>query len=390
MTKSYHPNSTKLALLLTPRIGALGKKGLAGTERIFCDDISQLNKRHFQVTAYARFFSDKPQINIVCRLPLHKYIETGYFAGNLIMRHVCRFLRFLEDSYYFLRFIHKVDKASIVIGYSCPSLLLFRPHKTIIIMQSIEPAWLVKLFYQRYRQGTFLFCSHNLKQQFLKLYPKLSSNHLSVLYNAIDHSFYLPSSKPIPSRQLHLLYASAWVPQKGLHLVLEALAKMSPDSRKHLHLTIASDEKLWYQDAYSPWSAYQKKLRQELSDKPYITCLHGVLPQQMPLIYANHDYLLFPSIWEEPFGLIILESLASGLPVIAFAKGAIPEIVSAHNALIVNPATVDKLTEVFTNLTPHKTRKPKTNLLVTKNQVMLWPYRYRKLVKYIDKLSVQS
>ncbi len=37
--------------------------------------------------------------------------------------------------------------------------------------------------------------------------------------------------------------------------------------------------------------------------------------------------LLFPVDWEEPFGLVMIEAMLSGTPVLAFARGAVPEIV---------------------------------------------------------------
>lgn len=49
--------------------------------------------------------------------------------------------------------------------------------------------------------------------------------------------------------------------------------------------------------------------------------------QKMPL-YANAKTFLMPVEWEEPFGLVMIEAMASGTPVIAYNRGAIPEIVA--------------------------------------------------------------
>jgi glycosyltransferase involved in cell wall biosynthesis len=43
--------------------------------------------------------------------------------------------------------------------------------------------------------------------------------------------------------------------------------------------------------------------------------------------YRHARATLFPIQWGEPFGLVLVESMASGTPVIAFNKGAVPEIV---------------------------------------------------------------
>ncbi len=53
----------------------------------------------------------------------------------------------------------------------------------------------------------------------------------------------------------------------------------------------------------------------------------------------NAKCLLFPIRWEEPFGLVMVEALACGTPVIAFRRGSVPEIVQdGVNGYLVNTA----------------------------------------------------
>ena len=62
--------------------------------------------------------------------------------------------------------------------------------------------------------------------------------------------------------------------------------------------------------------------------------------------------LLFPILWEEPFGLVMVEALACGTPVIAFRRGSVPEIIEdGVNGFIVTSvdemaAAVKKLPEI--------------------------------------------
>jgi glycosyltransferase involved in cell wall biosynthesis len=54
----------------------------------------------------------------------------------------------------------------------------------------------------------------------------------------------------------------------------------------------------------------------------------GEVPHEMKLeLLRGASALLFPIRWNEPFGLVMLEALASGTPVLAFPEGAAPEVV---------------------------------------------------------------
>lgn len=57
---------------------------------------------------------------------------------------------------------------------------------------------------------------------------------------------------------------------------------------------------------------------------------------------GEHKLLIYPLQWEEPFGFVLLESMACGTPVIAFAKGAVPEIIKdGKTGFIVNASDSD-------------------------------------------------
>jgi len=58
--------------------------------------------------------------------------------------------------------------------------------------------------------------------------------------------------------------------------------------------------------------------------------------------------LLFPIEWDEPFGMVMIEAMACGTPVIAFNRGSVPEVVSAATGVIVN--TPDEMVHAVNNL----------------------------------------
>lgn len=60
------------------------------------------------------------------------------------------------------------------------------------------------------------------------------------------------------------------------------------------------------------------------------------------VIFKDSKALLFPILWEEPFGLVMIESMACGTPVVAFARGSVPEVIKdGKTGFIVNPSDDD-------------------------------------------------
>jgi glycosyltransferase involved in cell wall biosynthesis len=61
---------------------------------------------------------------------------------------------------------------------------------------------------------------------------------------------------------------------------------------------------------------------------PMLKFVGKVAGREKAEYFANARALLFPISWEEPFGLVLIESLMSGTPVIATPRGSVPELVT--------------------------------------------------------------
>lgn len=92
---------------------------------------------------------------------------------------------------------------------------------------------------------------------------------------------------------------------------------------------------------------YEEKIKPKLNDS--IRVLSNVGFEDGPKLYGGAKAFLFPVAWREPFGLIMIEAMACGTPVIAYNRGSVSEIVKdGVTGFVVDPARgIDGLVEAI-------------------------------------------
>jgi len=71
---------------------------------------------------------------------------------------------------------------------------------------------------------------------------------------------------------------------------------------------------------------FEEEVRPVLASSPHVEFIGEIGDGQKSQFLGNARALLFPISWPEPFGLVMIESMACGTPVIAFDCGSVPEI----------------------------------------------------------------
>lgn len=79
---------------------------------------------------------------------------------------------------------------------------------------------------------------------------------------------------------------------------------------------------------------FKEKIKPRLSKK--IKYVGELSKSQLSNFYGGAIACLYPIEWEEPFGLIVAESMACGTPVIAFNHGSMPELITKETGFVVN------------------------------------------------------
>ncbi len=108
------------------------------------------------------------------------------------------------------------------------------------------------------------------------------------------------------------------------------LGRMSPDKGAHRAIEVARKAGVRVLMAAKMREAWERTYFDERVAPllgPDAVYLGEVQHERKLELLANARALLFPIRWNEPFGMVMLESMACGTPVIAFSEGAAPEVV---------------------------------------------------------------
>jgi glycogen(starch) synthase len=148
------------------------------------------------------------------------------------------------------------------------------------------------------------------------------ANAAAVVHPGIDDRFLEPvSPRPWDWR---IVYVGRLDRQKGVDLTIEALA----------HLPATARLEIWGQgdEAYiEEMKASAARLR--VADR--VRFGGFIDPESLRSVYAGADVVVFPVRWQEPFGLVPLEAMGVGRPVVTTAQGGTSEYVrDGHNALV--------------------------------------------------------
>jgi len=134
--------------------------------------------------------------------------------------------------------------------------------------------------------------------------------HVRTIHHGID----LDEYRVVEKKQPYLAFIGRIAPVKGTHLAIEAA------KRAGLPLKIAGEVQPIFRDYY------EAEIKPHIDGKNVEYIGEADLAAKNELL-GNAAAMLFPIQWNEPFGLVMIEAMACGTPVIAFPGGAVEEVV---------------------------------------------------------------
>lgn len=168
--------------------------------------------------------------------------------------------------------------------------------------------------------------SNGMRNDILRSYPDLDPGKVEVVYNGIDSQKWRPIQEPDTVRALgvdpdrrSVIFVGRITRQKGLPYFLRAARELPSDVQLILCAGAPDTEEIKLE---------VEQLVAELArNRSGVVWIPEHLPQhKLAALLTNADAFVCPSIYE-PLGIVNLEAMACGVPVIGTATGGIPEVV---------------------------------------------------------------
>jgi glycosyltransferase involved in cell wall biosynthesis len=160
----------------------------------------------------------------------------------------------------------------------------------------------------------------------------------AVAHSGIDAAFLEPA--PLDDWGWRLLYVGRLDERKGVHTAIEALRHLPEEAR--LRVVGGWDESE---------AGRLRMLAGGLGVAGRVSFDGQLERQALPAVYAAADAVLFPVVWEEPWGLVPLEAMGMGRPVVATGRGGSAEYLEeGRNCLLFRAGDAEDLARAVRRL----------------------------------------
>ena len=205
-----------------------------------------------------------------------------------------------------------------------------------------------------------LTCSNYIKNRVSTI---SHSGKIQTLYNAIDVQAFVPKKHTTICRKdiglanddFVIVYSGRVNKDKGVSELIDAMLQIKDKS--DIKLMIIGGTFYGNASNEDDFIRTLKGKAKRLKDRIIFT---GFVPyEKMPDYLQLADIAVLPSMWEEPFGLTIVEAMAAGLPLITTRSGGIPEICEGVATIVDKENVVNNLASAILDLytTPDKRRQ---------------------------------
>jgi len=193
----------------------------------------------------------------------------------------------------------------------------------------------------------FLACSHYIRRWFLSS-SKVDPSSVHTAHAGVDPALFFPEEEK-PKNPLRLLYVGRLDPNKGVDAAIDAF-RILKERNLSATLTVAGGG--WF---YKRKNLTEERFVLNLSksmERLNVEWLGHVPRRWLPEVVRRHDIALVLSRSQEPFGLVVLEAMSSGVAVLASPHGGLSES-CGEAGVLANPDRPNEVADVLEDLASH-------------------------------------
>lgn len=181
--------------------------------------------------------------------------------------------------------------------------------------------------YKRFQNQNFIAISNSQKRNFQTTIPKM--NIVDTIYHGVDTQKFQFSEKADD----YFMIIGRLIPQKGLDVAMRIAVQTGINLKVVTHLTPVTEKSEYYQNKILPFLSNQNI---QIFNLPNDT-------EKINFLQHSKAFL-FPLQWNEPFGMVMIEAMACGTPVIAYNRGSVSELVrDGVTGFVIDPDDENRL-----------------------------------------------
>lgn len=178
----------------------------------------------------------------------------------------------------------------------------------------------------------------------LRMISRYFADRYRIIPNGIDYPFFASEAPPIPELMDHkrnILFVGRQEKRKGLPYLLEAYRKLKPEMPDTRLVIVGPDGGIR--------AACMRYVEQhQIQDVNFV----GLVPyEDLPRYYRSADVFCAPNTGHESFGIILLEAMAAGAPIVASDISGFRDVLDhGKHGLLVPPKDSDALASAIKNV----------------------------------------